>query len=216
MVYQAVPTDPAEARAQLSDAEAQLREMEVQHRTLQRAAGRWPRFWLQVGPLGRPQGVRCGVATQALKPSRQPLGAQAQAPASRGAAASGRRRLTAAPLPRLHFPRSSSPPAAHQAGCMALFLQLSGFAYLTWWELSWDVMEPIAYMLSLTYRYRGGRLKWVGAMLGWGDVPRQGAQRAPRGARRAARGAPQDGAPPQGGQRAPRASWPLLLASRRS
>jgi hypothetical protein len=30
-------------------------------------------------------------------------------------------------------------------------LQLVGFAYLTWWELSWDVMEPVAYMLSLFY-----------------------------------------------------------------
>ena len=24
-------------------------------------------------------------------------------------------------------------------------------AYLTWWELSWDVMEPIAYHLTLVY-----------------------------------------------------------------
>lgn len=29
--------------------------------------------------------------------------------------------------------------------------QLFGFAYLTWWELSWDVMEPVAYFVSLTY-----------------------------------------------------------------
>lgn len=29
------------------------------------------------------------------------------------------------------------------AGCMAVFAQLGGMAYLTWWELSWDVMEPI-------------------------------------------------------------------------
>ncbi len=25
------------------------------------------------------------------------------------------------------------------------------FIYLTWWELSWDVMEPIAYIISLFY-----------------------------------------------------------------
>lgn len=37
------------------------------------------------------------------------------------------------------------------AGCTALALQLVGFTYLTWWELSWDVMEPVAYMLSLFY-----------------------------------------------------------------
>ncbi|KAF8071152.1 calcium uniporter [Scenedesmus sp. PABB004] len=37
------------------------------------------------------------------------------------------------------------------AGCGVLTLQVVAFAYLTWWELSWDVMEPIAYMLSLTY-----------------------------------------------------------------
>lgn len=30
-------------------------------------------------------------------------------------------------------------------------MQLVGFAYLTWWELSWDVMEPVAYILSLSY-----------------------------------------------------------------
>lgn len=38
-------------------------------------------------------------------------------------------------------------------GCVGLFAQLAGFIYLTYWELSWDVMEPIAYMLSLTYRW---------------------------------------------------------------
>lgn len=29
--------------------------------------------------------------------------------------------------------------------------QLVAFTYLTWWELSWDVMEPVAYILSLSY-----------------------------------------------------------------
>eukprot|EP00879_Flechtneria_rotunda_P022154 GHRR01023377.1.p1 GENE.GHRR01023377.1~~GHRR01023377.1.p1 ORF type:complete len:142 (+),score=44.97 GHRR01023377.1:905-1330(+) len=36
-------------------------------------------------------------------------------------------------------------------GCGALTLQLVVFTYLTYWELSWDVMEPIAYILGLTY-----------------------------------------------------------------
>eukprot|EP00877_Chromochloris_zofingiensis_P009240 jgi/Chrzof1/456/Cz01g16150.t1 len=38
-------------------------------------------------------------------------------------------------------------------GCGAVFTQLVGFAYLIWWELSWDVMEPIAYMVGLTYSF---------------------------------------------------------------
>jgi hypothetical protein len=29
--------------------------------------------------------------------------------------------------------------------------QLVGFSYLIWWELSWDVMEPIAYITSVSY-----------------------------------------------------------------
>ncbi|KAF6254677.1 hypothetical protein COO60DRAFT_291374 [Scenedesmus sp. NREL 46B-D3] len=36
-------------------------------------------------------------------------------------------------------------------GFAALSFQLTAFIYLTYWELSWDVMEPIGYMLSLTY-----------------------------------------------------------------
>ncbi|GBF91395.1 calcium uniporter mitochondrial-like [Raphidocelis subcapitata] len=88
MVYRALPTDPADARQRLAATEEQLREMDAQHRVLQRAAGRWPKFWLQTG-------------------------------------------------------------------CLVLFGQLVGFAYLTWWELSWDVMEPIAYMLSLSYSFLG-------------------------------------------------------------
>ena len=44
-------------------------------------------------------------------------------------------------------------PTGAQAGCVGLFAQLAGFTYLIWWELSWDVMEPVAYMLSLTYRF---------------------------------------------------------------
>jgi hypothetical protein len=38
-------------------------------------------------------------------------------------------------------------------GCVVLFGQLVGFVYLTWWELSWDVMEPVAYILGLTYSF---------------------------------------------------------------
>lgn len=30
-------------------------------------------------------------------------------------------------------------------------MQLVAFTYLTWWELSWDVMEPYGYILSLSY-----------------------------------------------------------------
>ncbi len=40
-------------------------------------------------------------------------------------------------------------------GCLAVGCQLVGMAYLTWWELSWDVMEPIAYHLTLTYGFVG-------------------------------------------------------------
>ena len=36
-------------------------------------------------------------------------------------------------------------------GCLAVFGQLAAMAYLTWWELSWDVMEPVAYHLTLLY-----------------------------------------------------------------
>ncbi|KAI8464515.1 MAG: hypothetical protein J3K34DRAFT_440211 [Monoraphidium minutum] len=86
MVYRAVPTNPAEARQRLEESERELTQMEEAHRAIQRAATRWPRFWLN-------------------------------------------------------------------AGCVALFVQLTGFVYLTYWELSWDVMEPIAYMLSLTYSW---------------------------------------------------------------
>jgi hypothetical protein len=45
---QVVPTDPAEARQRLEEAERKLAEMDAQHRAIQRAATRWPRFWLNV------------------------------------------------------------------------------------------------------------------------------------------------------------------------
>jgi hypothetical protein len=32
-----------------------------------------------------------------------------------------------------------------------VLLQLAAFYRLTYWELSWDVMEPVAYILSLAY-----------------------------------------------------------------
>ncbi|KAG2454450.1 hypothetical protein HYH02_001469 [Chlamydomonas schloesseri] len=40
-------------------------------------------------------------------------------------------------------------------GYVILFVQLVAFIYLTWWELSWDVMEPIAYIISLFYSLVG-------------------------------------------------------------
>eukprot|EP00798_Chlamydomonas_sp_ICE-L_P030694 gene30694-35721_t len=36
-------------------------------------------------------------------------------------------------------------------GFIILFTQFIGFIYLTWWELSWDVMEPFGYIISLFY-----------------------------------------------------------------
>eukprot|EP00878_Enallax_costatus_P011600 GHUV01012108.1.p1 GENE.GHUV01012108.1~~GHUV01012108.1.p1 ORF type:complete len:263 (+),score=76.49 GHUV01012108.1:1672-2460(+) len=36
-------------------------------------------------------------------------------------------------------------------GFVVLTFQLVAFTYLTWWELSWDVMEPYGYILSLAY-----------------------------------------------------------------
>jgi hypothetical protein len=134
---QALPTDPAEARARLEATEAELAEMREQHHTLQRAARRWPRFWLQV----------CGPRRRGRGACEQPAPTQ--------------RRAHHNCTPRLHLQRtnaappssSSTPKSSCQFGCIGLFAQLVGFAYLTWWELSWDVMEPIAYMLSLAYRW---------------------------------------------------------------
>ncbi len=36
-------------------------------------------------------------------------------------------------------------------GGLVLFTQLVAFIYLTWWELSWDVMEPFGYCIQLFY-----------------------------------------------------------------
>jgi len=38
-----------------------------------------------------------------------------------------------------------------------LFLGAQGFAVarLTWWELSWDIMEPVTYMLTFTAVFGG-------------------------------------------------------------
>lgn len=36
-------------------------------------------------------------------------------------------------------------------GLLVLVGQFVAFIYLTWWELSWDVMEPIGYIISLFY-----------------------------------------------------------------
>jgi len=36
-------------------------------------------------------------------------------------------------------------------GLLVLLGQFAAFVYLTWWELSWDVMEPIGYIISLFY-----------------------------------------------------------------
>lgn len=33
----------------------------------------------------------------------------------------------------------------------ALLLQLAAFIYFIYWELSWDVMEPVGYLLGLAY-----------------------------------------------------------------
>ncbi|KAG1665555.1 hypothetical protein FOA52_000701 [Chlamydomonas sp. UWO 241] len=38
-------------------------------------------------------------------------------------------------------------------GAIVLFAQLIGFIYLTWWELSWDVMEPFGYIIQLFYSF---------------------------------------------------------------
>jgi len=36
-------------------------------------------------------------------------------------------------------------------GLIILTVQFFAFIYLTWWELSWDVMEPFGYVISLFY-----------------------------------------------------------------
>eukprot|EP00798_Chlamydomonas_sp_ICE-L_P030471 gene30471-35482_t len=36
-------------------------------------------------------------------------------------------------------------------GFIILFTQFLAFIYLTWWELSWDVMEPFGYIIQLFY-----------------------------------------------------------------
>ncbi|GAX82635.1 hypothetical protein CEUSTIGMA_g10061.t1 [Chlamydomonas eustigma] len=41
------------------------------------------------------------------------------------------------------------------AGYLYLAAHIVVFSYLTWWELSWDVMEPIAYIVSLVYSLIG-------------------------------------------------------------
>ncbi|KXZ44965.1 hypothetical protein GPECTOR_60g743 [Gonium pectorale] len=41
------------------------------------------------------------------------------------------------------------------AGYILLSLQLVAFVWLTWWELSWDVMEPFGYIISLFYTLVG-------------------------------------------------------------
>jgi len=41
--------------------------------------------------------------------------------------------------------------AVLMTGLCVLITQFFSFIYLTWWELSWDVMEPIAYIISLFY-----------------------------------------------------------------
>ncbi|WIA32137.1 hypothetical protein OEZ86_002987 [Tetradesmus obliquus] len=84
LVYRTLPTDPAQARRNLSAIEQELTLMHKEHKQLRSTAKRWPRFWLW-------------------------------------------------------------------AGFGVLSFQLTAFIYLTYWELSWDVMEPIGYMLSLTY-----------------------------------------------------------------
>ncbi|KAJ9529903.1 hypothetical protein QJQ45_022289, partial [Haematococcus lacustris] len=38
------------------------------------------------------------------------------------------------------------------AGFVVLVVQFFSFIWLTWWELSWDVMEPIAYIIQLFYQ----------------------------------------------------------------
>ncbi|GLC71920.1 hypothetical protein PLESTF_001181200 [Pleodorina starrii] len=40
-------------------------------------------------------------------------------------------------------------------GCFMLALQLAAFLRLTYFELSWDVMEPVGYMISLFYSVLG-------------------------------------------------------------
>lgn len=63
------------------------------------------------------------------------------------------RELTILELQHDEIQRASTkwPDRFLKLGCLVLFTQLVTFIYLTWWELSWDVMEPYGYILSLFY-----------------------------------------------------------------
>jgi len=180
---QVVPTDPEEARQRLADTEAQLQELEVQHRVIKRAAGRWPRFWLQVGRcwfagvlmwwfwwVGVCGASGAGGACVLVLVSRclwcWCAGVVVLVWWCADVGVLGQLTQFLLRIPSLaglsfqiliqqhpHTTKHVQKIHRHQkAGCLALFTQLVGFAYLTWWELSWDVMEPIAYMISLSYR----------------------------------------------------------------
>lgn len=122
-----MPTDPAEARQRLAETEARLAAMEAEHRQLRRAAGRWPRRWLQ---------VRWGVVRACMRGCGRSLCFCARAPVllrARFARAAVNANIINANNNNNNTRIDDTTTKRMQAGCAALFAQLVGFGYLTWW-----------------------------------------------------------------------------------